>query len=152
MRLLPLVKGTLQKFKGGKKNEENEEEIADGFHKTPPGEFPRNGPRSSIVAIVMFYVSKIVTIIGLIMVARAVWFEEDDYQLMTFGVGLCLVTVGVAMMIIVNVLKKCEHDAIITHLENQVQNAKRFRDNTRLLGGTNVPEDKQILVQASNLV
>merc|ERR1711894_306086 len=143
MRLLPLVKGTLQKFKGGKKNEENEEEIADGFHKTPSGEFPRNGPRSSIVAIVMFYVSKIVTIIGLIMVARAVWFEEDDYQLMT---------VGVAMMIIVNVLKKCEHDAIITHLENQVQNAKRFRDNTRLLGGTNVPEDKQILVQASNLV
>merc|ERR1712062_822245 len=81
MRLLPLVKGTLQKFKGGKKNEENEEEIADGFHKTPAGEFPRNGPRSSIVAI-----------IGLIMVARAVWFEEDDYQLMTFGVGLCLVT------------------------------------------------------------
>ena len=79
MRLLPLVKGTLQKFKGGKKNEENEEEIADGFHKTPPGEFPRNGPRSSIVAIVMFYVSKIVTIIGLIMVARAVWFEEVGY-------------------------------------------------------------------------
>merc|ERR1711976_1092204 len=89
---------------------------------------------------------------GFIMVARAVWFEEDEYQLMTFGVGLCLVTVGVAMMIIVNVLKKCVHDAIISHLENQVQNAKRFRDNTRLLGGTNVPEDKQILVQASNLV
>ena len=82
MRLLPLVKGTLQKFKGGKKNEENEEEIADGFHKTPAGEFPRNGPRSSIVAIVMFYVSKIVTIIGLIMVARAVWFEEVGF----FGV------------------------------------------------------------------
>lgn len=76
------MKGTLQKFKGGKKNEENEEEIADGFHKTPAGEFPRNGPRSSIVAIVMFYVSKIVTIIGLIMVARAVWFEEVGF----FGV------------------------------------------------------------------
>ena len=73
------MKGTLQKFKGGKKNEENEEEIADGFHKTPAGEFPRNGPRSSIVAIVMFYVSKIVTIIGLIMVARAVWFEEVGF-------------------------------------------------------------------------
>ena len=77
MRLLPLVKGTLQKFKGGKKNEDNEEES--DFHQTPPGEFPRNGPRSSIVAIVMFYVSKIVTIIGLIMVARAVWFEEVSF-------------------------------------------------------------------------
>ena len=75
MRLLPLVKGTLQKFKGGKKNENDNEEESD-FHQTPPGEFPRNGPRSSIVAIVMFYVSKIITIIGLIMVARAVWFEE----------------------------------------------------------------------------
>ena len=50
---------------------------------------------------------------------------------MTFGVGLCLLTVGVAMMIIVNVLKKCEHDAIISHLENQVDNAKRFRDSNR---------------------
>ncbi len=73
---------------------------------------------------------------------------------MTFGVGLCLLTVGVAMMIIVNVLKKCEHDAIIAHLETQVENAKAFRDNSRLLGGggRNIPEDKQILVQASNLV
>jgi hypothetical protein len=72
---------------------------------------------------------------------------------MTFGVGLCLLTVGVAMMIIVNVLKKCEHDAIINHLETQVDNAKRFRDSNRLLGGNKaVPEDKQILVQASNLV
>merc|ERR1739838_108475 len=100
----------------------------------------------------MFYLSKIITIIGLILVARAVWFEEE-FQLMTFGVGLCLLTVGVAMMIIVNVLKKCEHDAIITHLETQVDNAKRFRDSNRLLGGKGaVPEDKQILVQASNLV
>ena len=51
---------------------------------------------------------------------------QDEFQLMTFGVGLCLLTVGVAMMIIVNVLKKCEHDAIITHLETQVNDAKRL--------------------------
>ena len=81
------------------------------------------------------------------------WTLQDEFQLMTFGVGLCLLTVGVAMMIIVNVLKKCEHDAIINHLETQVDNAKRFRDSNRLLGGNKaVPEDKQILVQASNLV
>jgi len=156
MRLLPIVKGTLQKFKPKGKSEDpatTPAEENNGFHQTPAGEFPRNGPKSSIVAIVMFYLSKIITIIGLILVARAVWFEEDEFQLMTFGVGLCLLTVGVAMMIIVNVLKKCEHDAIIAHLENQVDNAKRFRDNSRLLGGIKtVPEDKQILVQASNLV
>ena len=41
----------------------------------------------------------------------------------------------------------------MTHLETQVDNAKRFRDSNRLLGGNKaVPEDKQILVQASNLV
>lgn len=154
MRLLPIVKGTLQKFKSRKSEDPTTpNEQADGFHTTPAGEFPRNGPKSSIVAIVMFYLSKIITIIGLILVARAVWFEEDEFQLMTFGVGLCLLTVGVAMMIIVNVLKKCEHDAIINHLETQVDNAKRFRDSNRLLGGNKaVPEDKQILVQASNLV
>ena len=54
---------------------------------------------------------------------------EDKFQLMTFGVCLCLLTVVGAMMIIVNVSKKCEHDAIITHLETQVDNAKRFRDS-----------------------
>merc|ERR1711981_76135 len=148
MRLLSVVKGALQKFK---RTEEPSDEIPEDFHQTPPGEFPKNGPKSSIVALVMFYLSKIVTLVGFIMVGRAVFFEEDDYQLMTFGVGLCLVTVGVAMVIIVNVLNKCEHDAIITHLETQVENAKRFRENQRLLGGK-TPEDKQILVQASNLV
>ena len=77
MRLLPIVKGTLQKFKSRKSEEPTTpNEQADGFHTTPAGEFPRNGPKSSIVAIVMFYLSKIITIIGLILVARAVWFEE----------------------------------------------------------------------------
>ena len=77
MRLLPIVKGTLQKFKSRKSEDPTTpNEQADGFHTTPAGEFPRNGPKSSIVAIVMFYLSKIITIIGLILVARAVWFEE----------------------------------------------------------------------------
>ena len=77
MRLLPIVKGTLQKFKSRKSEEPTTpNEQADGFHTTPAGEFPRNGPKSSIVACIMFYLSKIITIIGLILVARAVWFEE----------------------------------------------------------------------------
>jgi len=154
MKLYSIVKGALQKFKKTDTESSNNGEdqgIPDDFHQTPAGGLPRNGTRGSVISVVMYYLAKIITIIGFIMVARAVWFEEDDYQLMTFGVGLCLVTVGVAMMIIVNVLNKCEHDAIITHLEAQVDNAKRFRENQRLLGGK-TPEDKQILVQASNLV
>ena len=81
MRLLPIVKGTLQKFKSRKTEEPTTpNEQADGFHTTPAGEFPRNGPKSSIVACIMFYLSKIITIIGLILVARAVWFEEVSGQ------------------------------------------------------------------------
>ena len=76
MRLLPVVKGTLQKFKSRSKNEDTPNEENNGFHQTPAGEFPRNGPRSSIVALIMFYLSKIITIVGLILVAREVWFEE----------------------------------------------------------------------------
>lgn len=76
MKLLPMVKGTLQKFKRGNKEDSNDSECDNDFHQTPPGEFPRNGPKSSIVAILMFYISKIITIIGLVLVARAVWFEE----------------------------------------------------------------------------
>ena len=77
MRLLPIVKGTLQKFKSRKTEEPTTpNEQADGFHTTPAGEFPRNGPKSSIVACIMFYLSKIITIIGFILVARAVWFED----------------------------------------------------------------------------
>ena len=66
---MEIVKGPLQKFKSRKSE-------ADGFHTTPAGEFLRNGLKSSIVACIMFYLSKIITIIGLILVARAVWFEE----------------------------------------------------------------------------
>ena len=73
MRLLSVVKGALQKFK---KTEEPSDEIPEDFHQTPPGEFPKNGPKSSIVALVMFYLSKIVTLVGFIMVGRAVFFEE----------------------------------------------------------------------------
>ena len=76
MRLLPIVKGTLQKLKLRKNDDAGTEEEGTDFHRTPAGEFPRNGPRSSIVAIVMFYLSKIITIVGFILVARAVWFEE----------------------------------------------------------------------------
>ena len=83
MRLLPIVKGTLQKFKSRKESENAKDEDSD-FHQTPAGEFPRNGPRSSIIAIVMFYLSKIVTIVGFILVARAVWFEEVTEFFETF--------------------------------------------------------------------
>ena len=82
MRLLPIVKGTLQKFKSRKNEDTSTEEDNNGFHQTPAGEFPRNGPRSSIVALIMFYLSKIITIIGLILVARAVWFEEVSTYLL----------------------------------------------------------------------
>ena len=68
-----MVKGALQKFK---RTEEPSDEIPEDFHQTPPGEFPKNGPKSSIVALVMFYLSKIVTLVGFIMVGRAVFFEE----------------------------------------------------------------------------
>ena len=83
MRLLPIVKGTLQKFKGGAGKDDPQQEEDNGFHQTPAGEYPRNGPRSSIGAIVMYYLSKIVTIIGLCLVVRAVWFEEVSIVLST---------------------------------------------------------------------
>ena len=72
MRFLPVFKGAFSKR--FKKDQEEPEE--DNFHRVPAGEYPRNGPKSSIIAIVMFYISKIMTIIGLVLVARAVWFEE----------------------------------------------------------------------------
>lgn len=63
------------KFKS-KKNGDTEEEEETDFHHLPAGEFPRNGPRSSMVSIVIFYVSKVITLVGFLMVARAVFFEE----------------------------------------------------------------------------
>ena len=104
MRLLPIVKGTLQKFKSRKSEEPTTpNEQADGFHTTPAGEFPRNGPKSSIVACIMFYLSKIITIIGLILVARAVWFEEVINLLI-----LILIFSGTFTMIHLDTNCKCQ--------------------------------------------
>ena len=76
MKLLSVVKGTLSKFKKSEDSSADNDEVPEDFHRTPAGEYPRNGPKSGIVAIVMFYLSKIITLVGFIMVARAVWFEE----------------------------------------------------------------------------
>ena len=77
MKLYSVVKGALQKFK--KKDDSSNGEdtgVPDDFHQTPAGGLPRNGTKGSVVSVVMYYLAKITTIIGFIMVARAVWFEE----------------------------------------------------------------------------
>ena len=94
MKLLSVVKGTLSKFKKSEDSSADNDEVPEDFHRTPAGEYPRNGPKSGIVAIVMFYLSKIITLVGFIMVARAVWFEEvrnisyfeeENYLILTFA-------------------------------------------------------------------
>ena len=79
MKLYSIVKGALQKFKKTDTESSNNGEdqgIPDDFHQTPAGGLPRNGTRGSVISVVMYYLAKIITIIGFIMVARAVWFEE----------------------------------------------------------------------------
>ena len=76
MKLYSVVKGALQKFKKTDESSNSDEGIPDDFHQTPAGGLPRNGTRGSVISVVMYYLAKIITIIGFIMVARAVWFEE----------------------------------------------------------------------------
>jgi hypothetical protein len=73
MRLLPLVKGGLLKLKGQKNGDAQPSEVS--IHATPPGECPKNGPKPSIIAVILFYVSKIMTMIGFILVFKAVFIE-----------------------------------------------------------------------------
>ncbi len=59
---------------------------------------------------------------------------QDNDQLRTFGAGLCLTTVGIALLIITNVLNTKEHDAMAGNMDRQLQDAyKKYQDNQPLL-------------------
>ena len=45
----------------------------DSIHKTPPGQYPKNGPSPSKVAVVLFYISVIFTMIGSIFAVRTIF-------------------------------------------------------------------------------
>ena len=43
---------------------------------------------------------------------------------------MCMVTAGIALIIITNTINKCEHDRIMHYLENKVSEMK-FEENAR---------------------
>ena len=46
------------------------------LHTVPPGQWPKEGPKPSKCAVLMYYISVAFTIIGIIMVIRAAMYME----------------------------------------------------------------------------
>ena len=46
------------------------------LHEVPPGQWPKEGPKPSKCAVLMYYISVAFTIIGIIMVIRAAMYME----------------------------------------------------------------------------
>lgn len=100
------------------------------IHTLPPGQWPTEGPKPSKCAIVMYYISIILTIIGTIMVIRSAIFLEENEKPIALGVGLCLATGGIAMIAITNVINRLEHEKIMNYLDMKVEEL-RYHENFR---------------------
>ncbi len=79
MRVLSLVKSSLNSLRKPSSSSEVPEASADlkrgSVHETPPGEFPK-GPKPSACLIVTFHLSKILTLVGIILVVRALLVDK----------------------------------------------------------------------------
>jgi len=100
------------------------------LHTVPPGQWPKEGPKPSKCAVLMYYISVAFTIIGIIMVIRAAMYMEEDDKPIALGVGLCLATGGIALIAIVNVITRLEQEKIMNYLDMKVEEL-RYHENFR---------------------
>jgi len=101
---------------------------SNSIHSVPPGEWPKEGPKPSKCAVLFFYLSVVLTIIGTIIVIRSAFFIQEDEKPVALGIGLCLATGGIALIAITNVINKIEHDRIKRYLEMKVEEL-RYHEN-----------------------
>lgn len=101
---------------------------SNSIHSVPPGEWPKEGPKPSKCAVLLFYVSLALTIIGTVIVIRSAFFIQEDEKPVALGIGLCLATGGIALIAITNVINKIEHDRIVRYLEMKVEEL-RYHEN-----------------------
>ena len=87
MRVLHLVKSTLQSFRQPQEaaasdlrplppHSNKTTSNTSSVHATPPGEFPDTGPKPSTCPVITFHLSKILTLIGVILVLRALFVDK----------------------------------------------------------------------------
>jgi len=100
------------------------------LHTVAPGQWPKEGPKPSKCAVLMYYISVAFTIIGIIMVIRAAMYMEEDDKPIALGVGLCLATGGIALIAIVNVITRLEQEKIMNYLDMKVEEL-RYHENFR---------------------
>jgi len=101
---------------------------SNSIHSVPPGEWPKEGPKPSKCAVLFYYMSIALTIIGTIIVIRSAFFIQEDEKPVALGIGLCLATGGIALIAITNVINKIEHDRILRYLEMKVEEL-RYHEN-----------------------
>jgi len=98
------------------------------IHSIPAGEWPKEGPKPSKCAVLLFYISVALTVIGTIIVIRSAFFIQEDEKPVALGIGLCLATGGIALIAITNVINKIEHDRIMRYLQMKVEEL-RYHEN-----------------------
>lgn len=102
----------------------------ESVHHIPPGQWPKEGPKPSKVAVLLFYLSVVFTIIGILIVIRSAFYVEEHDKPKILGMGLCMVTVGIALIIITNVINNHERERIMHYLERKVEEL-RYKENFR---------------------
>ncbi len=79
-------------------------------HRANAGSFPSDAPTPSKVAVMLFYISCTMCVLGSILLTRSFFMkhEEDKVQVLAFGTGVTIT--GIVLAVIMNHMNKKEHD------------------------------------------
>nr|XP_040566368.1 uncharacterized protein LOC121116192 [Lepeophtheirus salmonis] len=98
-------------------------ECTGGLRTAPP--IPPSG--NSKAAVLCYYLSVIFTTLGVLVVIHSAFYAKEPHKASVLGLGLCMFTTGIALIIITNVVTKKEHERIVTYLDRKVEELRTTR-------------------------
>merc|ERR1712002_1278558 len=91
-----------------------------GIHSTPPGQYPEEGPKPGKMGVIFYYLSIVLSILGIIMLCRYPLLHEQG-RLQVVALGFSLIFFGLFCLVITNIIVNKENRAFVKYLDLKVE-------------------------------
>jgi len=91
-----------------------------GIHSTPPGQYPEKGPKPGKMGVIFYYLSIVLSILGIIMLCRYPLLHDQD-RLQVVALGFSLIFFGLFSLVITNIIVNKENRAFVKYLDLKVE-------------------------------
>merc|ERR1712131_343583 len=105
-----------------RKKEQKDDKLArgKGIHSTPPGQYPEEGPKPGKMGVIFYYLSIVLSILGIIMLCRYPLLHDHD-RLKVVALGFSLIFFGLFCPVITNIIVNKENRAFVKYLDLKVE-------------------------------